>query len=187
MSRRSVICAQVVAILVVSAAVACDPQRAQRFYHETFEELCDGTPCGWERSAGTAEQAIWVETLHPGEHGLRLTGEVTVRGPGSTETSASDDLSMDVSVRCDPGSSLSTVVLIDDTTGERTLPASPPGTIVGIGGGDSEWHSRTLYLGPGTGTFNARIVAVVLIKTGAGECEIGDILIRDTIFVPDGC
>lgn len=187
MSRTSLIGARVVlAIIVVSSAIACEPQRTERFYHETFEGPCDGgpPPCGWERSMGPGE-ATWVETLLPGEHGLRLTGDVTVRGPGGTRTSASDLLSMRLSVRCDDSSNaLSAVVVLSDATGTYTLPVPSPGVLVWSGELVTDWQERTLDL-IGMGTFNTSIVAVVLMKTGAGSCEIGDILIDDLRFAAD--
>jgi len=59
------------AILLLSACPSFDPPV---YYQEDFEG-CAGA-CGWE-IAGPGTAAI-VATIHPGEHGLRLGGDVTV-------------------------------------------------------------------------------------------------------------
>jgi hypothetical protein len=65
-------------IAVVVSLGACRTRRRPRSIGEDFETVCDGTPCGWERVRGSPIKRS-VETIHPGEHGLRLTGESRAR------------------------------------------------------------------------------------------------------------
>ncbi len=178
MNRRSLLGTQAVLFVVVLAAVACDPDRVTHFYEEHFEGICytDGGVepfCGWERSSGEPGQATLVETVHPGEHALQLTGNVTVRGPGSNAISSGGNLVLRIAVRCDLGSTLMSDVVVNDTTGSRTfsnsLIASP------------EWAETCGFLGRGS-LSNARIVAFVFTKTGSGSCEMSDIVVDEDIF-----
>ncbi|GAB5541019.1 MAG: hypothetical protein RLO52_42550 [Sandaracinaceae bacterium] len=174
----------VVAVLV--AMVACDghafPERA---YHEEFETLCDGTPCGWEISRGDPDQATWVTTLHPGEHGLRLSGEVTVRGPGAMEE-APDVIqrmnpSLHVAARCDSGSRLQITVLATDRAG---VPARASAELPA----NTDWSGdATVLLMLDAVVVDARVTAVVIEKTGTGSCEISEITIDDGPLDQIGC
>jgi hypothetical protein len=176
--RRSI---PALAWLVVAGVVvgyACEPERAERVYYEDFEgELCDGAPCGWARSSGTAEQARWVETIHPGEHGLALTGDVTVRGPGSAATVFGPSILLQMVVRCDEGSRLGVDVVISDELGSRSLgvDAFAP----------TEWDEVSVTLGSGGEIGSSTITAIVFTKTGSGTCEIGEVIVDDLRFGDD--
>lgn len=162
----------------IVAGWACEPSRTERVYYEDFEgELCDGTPCGWERSSGTPEQARWVETIHPGEHALALTGDVTVRGPGSSATLFGPDILMQMTVRCDAGSRLAVDVVISDELGSRALgvDAFTP----------TEWDQVSVTLGDGGDISSSTIQGIVFTKTGTGTCEIGEIFLDDIFFGDD--
>lgn len=167
------------ALVLALVAVGCDAERTTPFYAEDFEMLCDGTPCGWERSVGAPDQATWVETVHVGEHALRLTGNVTVRGPGGDTTSTTSTLCARIAVRCDRNSFLVADIVINDAAGSRTFTEEPVQT-------RPEWILSSFPLGDGTGLRNSRVVAVVFTKSGSGSCEIADIVIEDQILL-GGC
>lgn len=178
MKRRSVICARaLLSVLVLIVTAACETDRVIPLYSEGFEVLCEGTPCGWMRSVGTPDQATWVETVHPGEHALRLTGEVTVRGPGSDAASrVSSTLTLQITVRCDLGSSLTADIVINDATGSR------PYTHRVVT--QQNWTQDICWFNTDGGP---RIVAIVLTKRGTGVCEIANIMIDDQFFIDSAC
>lgn len=164
------------ALAALIGALACEPEPfPSRPFYEDFETACDGTPCGWERSDGEASQAIWVESIHPGEHALRLTGEVTVRGPGADpdvpSTFSGTSLAVRVVARCDPGDTLAVDVLAIDASGGRHEMRS-------VINPESEW-TRVATGSATTGSFidGGRISAVIVRKNGPGVCEIGEIVI----------
>lgn len=172
-------------VAALLAMVACRPgPPPTRLYDEDFETLCDGAPCGWERTHGDATQAIWVETIHAGEHGLRLDGQVSVRGTRSgapADPVPVETLSVELTACCDIGNELRVdLVLIDEHGGTFTasafaMPArewSPPlGAPIVSRGGLAEV---------------AGVMAVAITKTGPGACEISELAI-DSIPLPVGC
>lgn len=154
-------------------ASGCGTPRVERLWLEDFEELCDGTPCDWTRVTGTAEQATWVETIHPGEHGLQLIDDVSVAGIGSETVSAAETLHGAATVRCDPGSTLTLELLVGDISGRRefTLDITSP----------SEWGEMEFNV-PDDGGFlfgDARVSAAVFNKSGSGSCEISEIYVDE--------
>lgn len=174
----------VVAILL--ALLACDPDLPPtRFYDEDFETLCEGTPCGWERTSGDATQATWIETIHPGEHGLRLEGQASVRGtnagPATGDLSAVETLSVELTARCDFGSELRVDLVLADELGS-TFTASA------LASPEAGWvpPAGVMVVSGAAGASVARVVAVGIAKTGPGACEISAIAI-DSVPLPDGC
>lgn len=173
------------AVVLLLSMIACYADPPTRIYVEDFETFCDGSPCGWERARGTADQATVVSTIHPGEHGLRLEGIVSVRGPAATEdddTIFGSFVDARIVARCDPGSTLTLDVLaVEPTTGivwtaTETVPAG------------SEWTDPiSVSLSFDGSPANARVTAVVLSKTGSGACEIDEIAIDDTDLDKTGC
>lgn len=178
MNRRSVICARaLLSVLVLIVTAACETDRVTPLYSEDFEVLCEGTPCGWVRSVGTPDQATWVETVHPGEHALRLTGDVTVHGPGSDAASpVSGTLWLQITVRCDLGSFLTADIVINDATGSRPYRHSVEA--------QQDWTQDICEIFTGGGP---RIVAIRLTKRGTGVCEIANIMIDDQFFIDSAC
>lgn len=168
------------ALAALIGALACEPDPfPNRPFYEDFETACDGTPCGWERSDGDASQAIWVESIHPGEHALRLTGEVTVRGPGADPevpaTFSGTRLSVRLVARCDPGDTLAVDVLAIDAFGARHELRS-------VINPESEWtRVATGFATSATFLDDARISAVIIRKNGEGVCEIGEIVLDGDI------
>ena len=153
---------------------ACGPDEPRpHVYFEDFETECDGAPCGWERSAGDADQATWIETIHPGEHALRFVGEVTVRGPAAPPMSrlaTSGAIFATLVARCDVGSALAMdVVLNDATLGAVVARAS----IVAR----EEWDTVDVAMMTDGAFTSATVSAVVITKSGGGACEIGEIVI----------
>jgi hypothetical protein len=168
------------------AMLACDPDlRPIRFYEDDFETLCDGTPCGWERTSGDESQATWVETIHPGEHGLRLEGQASVRGTNAAATTGArvdvETLSVELTARCDLGSELQVDLVLEDELGDtfvaRALAVPEAGWSPPLG-------AMVVAELPGVGV--TRVAAVGIAKTGPGVCEISAIAI-DSVPLPDGC
>lgn len=172
------------AVALMLAFVACESDAPPRFYRESFEMLCEGVPCGWSRTSGNADQATWIETIHPGEHGLRLIGDVSVRGPAvmGEEPIALGAAFVRVTARCDTGSMLRVDVVLADTVGSQITGSAlftPP----------EDWSSpfdAALSADvPLSGTAT-RVIAIGIAKTGTGACEISEIAIDDQI-IPSGC
>lgn len=184
MSRR--LAGQRLAWAIVGALVgfvACRPEPAARIHEEDFETLCDGVPCGWERTSGRADQATWIETIHPGEHGLRLEGETSVRGPGGPPLPSFDPrfLSLALTARCDAGSSLRVEVAITDDAGDTFFGFA-------IVTPAAEWEPPVpVTLTTDILRANAtRVMAVGISKTGEGVCEVSELAIDKSSFTP-GC
>jgi len=172
MTRRRVLSSWVL-LGVILAGYACEPDRRPPPYLEDFEgELCDGAPCDWSRTSGTPGQASYVETIHPGEHALQLTGDVEIRGPGNGLTLPGPEVLVRMTVRCDSGSRLSGALIITDDLGTRPLPI--PNVFA-----PTRWAETTVTVGGGGEIFESRLVAIELTKTGTGSCEIGEIMIRN--------
>jgi hypothetical protein len=169
----------------LAAYSACSDPPPPTIYYEDFESLCEGVPCGWERTRGEEAQATWIETIHEGEHGLRLSGEVTVHGPA---TIVEDDgflgtLTLHTAARCDAGSGLRIDLVFADAFGGRYNGFAQLGAL-------PEWTDevdvRTLAWEstmPGTIT---DVLGVTITKTGEGACEISSVLVSDVPFEP-GC
>ena len=163
--------------------LACDPAPPpERHWFESFEDECDGAPCGWERSLGDADQARWVETIHPGEHGLRLEGVVTVRGPGSPleRTQDFNFASVHAVARCDAGSFLEVEVVVASGAATRTGRA--------LINPEDQWRRVTEEpLTFDETAIEGRVTAVVIRKRGEGVCEVGELVVDDGAFLATGC
>lgn len=196
-----------VGVAGILVALACsDPAEPEpTLYAEDFEERCDGLPCGWSQIEGDRGQARWVETFHPGEHGIRLSGSgVTVRGPGSDAADASlafGTLQARLTATCDPGNRLVVRVgLVDasDAGGSPrtdTLEGRTPATV------PTDWGapvtlSLTAVSALGDGGFGAspflsgrfRITGVTISKEGSGACVISRIVVDDRLpMAAEGC
>jgi hypothetical protein len=175
-----------IAVAIAIAFVACEPEDApDPIYLESYEETDEnGLPLGWERTSGGPENAAYVETIHPGEHGIRLSGEVTVRGPGGEmrELPAEPDLLLHLSARCDLDSGLRVdVVLLDELGGLHTASAMP--------NPPDEWEmvdTLMIEIDDGTTLNIVGVSAIGIAKTGIGDCEISELIIDDRVYQP-GC
>lgn len=157
---------------VIVAGYACEPDRRVPTYLEDFEgELCDGAPCDWSRTSGTPGQARYVETIHPGEHALQLTGEVNVRGPGNDVVLPGPNVRVRMTVRCDAGSQMTLGIIISDELGTRPLRFEAFAPTV--------WTETTVTVGGGGEIAMSRLAAIEVTKTGSGSCEIAEIMIED--------
>lgn len=165
-------------VAVVVSLGACHDETPPAFYWEDFETVCDGVPCGWERVRGEPDQAIWIETIHPGEHGLRLTGEVSVRGPASEPDGTSADLfllDMMVSARCDPGSAIEIDVVFADELGGRHVATAYPYT-------EDDWidaGSTTLNFEDFVDARITHVTAIAIRKLGSGSCDVTTVAIEE--------
>lgn len=171
----------IVAALVAMYACGGGGPPKEYVYVEDFEVLCDEVPCGWERVAGGESQATWVETIHPGEHGLRLSGETSVRGPGSedeVEPFYTSDVRAVLAARCDGGSELVVEVIF---AGENGEPVVQHTTVAPY----ADWTGPTHGWLDGASDIRAtRVLAVGITKTGAGTCEISDLVLEVVDHTP---
>lgn len=197
-------------LFLVLAAVACgEPRPAQEFlWEETFEEVCDSDlPCGWEQIGGAPGDARYVmTTFHPGVHGLSLTGDASVRGPGG-ESGFSNfqfgSLEVRVTGRCDESAGINILLglaetLPDGTIGrvDMTMPASifPPSTWAETSASivvTSVGAFTDAGLAPPLPSGMLRVTSVTLTMNGPGTCEIAEILIDDPMMTTrsrdEGC
>jgi hypothetical protein len=197
-------------IFAILAVIACnEPRPPDEFlWEETFEEPCDdGVPCGWERIGGSAEDVRYVETsLHPGEHGIALSGEGSVRGAGGESMQVAFNLgTLEARIvgRCDAGAGIDVEVGIEQlapldagSAFDDTMPAT-----IFLPESWSEASqsipvtSASAFVDGGVGSMpglqELRITSVVLTMNGPGTCEIAEILIDATSTarrsLDDGC
>lgn len=184
-------------IAAILLALACDenePPPIRALYSETFDETCDGAPCGWERVEGEPDQAAVVSGAFEGDRAIALRGTgVTVRGPGrDTPVDAQlqfGSLQTRLRARCDAGGELRIAMVVSDETSTTGVVDVLEGTVTPAG----DWANATIGTltastaladggvsgGPFGGTRRIRILAVTLAKTGAGECAITEIQIGD--------
>jgi hypothetical protein len=161
---------------LATTAAACAGPDPVSLYRETFEDVCDGTPCGWEQVTGPAGAAIFVETL-PGEHGVRLIGDgVAISGPAEGdevqgETISPTNLQAHIVARCDEDAIIQIIVSMQDVTGtpvDMQTSLTPATT----------WNGDrpTMFLSarepPVTPVGFTDILGVILRKEGPGACEI---------------
>ncbi len=180
-----------IGVVIVLAFIACDPDAVpERYYREDFESLCESVPCGWERVRGDADQAQWISTIHPGEHALRLVGEVSVRGPGSEPIASPpsvNDLFVQLSGHCDIGSAIRIDVVMLDEFG-RTFNGTLSTSIRDPFESSSEWTSidARLTYDDASATTAASVIAIGITKTGPGVCDLSEIVI-DADMLRAGC
>ena len=186
-------------------ALACgdDSSGRQPIVRADFEDRCGDVPCEWEQTSGDSSQARYIETIHPGEHGMALSGDgVSIRGPGgdvTTTTFTFGSLEARLVARCDAGDSLSIVLgVIDETAAGGPRPDMLQGRAVppaAWGTGTSATLTLASPLGDGgfgggTGA-TLRITGLVITKNGPGQCEIAEITIDQfglfTDFSTRGC
>lgn len=165
-----------VGALALATIASCASPPGTPLYRATFEDVCDGTPCGWLQVAGPAGAAIFVETL-PGEHGVRLIGDgVAISGPvaGDEVTSGSispGGLQAHIVARCDAGAVLSIIVSMQDVSGEAIDMVSslrPAATW----DGQRPVLPLTALEPPVTPLAFSDILGVIIRKEGAGACEV---------------
>jgi hypothetical protein len=191
------------AVSAIVAVLACgDPEAVPpRLLLEDFEDTtdCGELPCGWEQIGGDDGQARYVETVHPGEHGILLLGAgVSVRGPGGEPHPVvlnQGTVEARVSARCQGGSSLILQAVVT-TDGEGGAPATD--TFEGRATPPEDWSGRDSSVvpmtasmaldpaspfgcgaagGPGCPSQMLRVTALIISKTGSGECAIDRIVI----------
>ena len=187
-----------VALGALLALIACnDAQPPELFvWEETFEDVCDGDlPCGWERIGGSAEQARYVRTsFHTGEHGLELTGDAQVRGPGSDPSAplfTFGSLEARFIARCDAGAGIDIIVGLAEVDADGVDTGRANMTELATVFPPESWTdtpaatlitSEGAFIDGGLGPpllSQVRVTSVVLSMNGPGRCEIGEILIDD--------
>ncbi len=165
----------VFALSALSAASCARPARTP-LYRETFEDVCEGTPCGWVQVAGPPGATLFVETL-PGEHGIRMVGDgVAISGPvmGDEvvgESIPAGDLQAHVVARCDEGAILSIIVSMQEVSGtpvDMVTSLRPAPTW----NGDRPVLPLTAREATVTVFGFTDILSVILRKEGAGACEV---------------
>ena len=170
-------------------APKCDDQKARLVvYEETFENLCDGAPCGWAVLQGPTGSVNTVTTIHAGETGVSFAGDaVIIRSNGSGNRGPNGAITFPLEVRgygrCDENSTLRIRVRTQDpvTSEQLTYLATPAfGT---------EWQAQVeSALVPVDGRSEVysdvgrSVLYVEIEKTGQGNCEIDDFEIGDAAF-----
>lgn len=183
-------------LALVLGGLACgddDAPQVPRLLYEDFEERCGDLPCDWTRLDGDESQARYVETIHPGEHGIRLSGSgVTVRGPGGMPRTAAltfGSLQAELTAICDGDSLLVIQVGISDALEGGGSPRSD--TLEGRVGPPTDWTAPILvtltatsalsdggFSGPTLGA-PIRVTGITVTKTGPGECYVDRIVVDD--------
>lgn len=172
-------------VAAMLCAIACRQGTGEDppFYLEDFESQCDGLPCGWEQIEGDRGQSRYVETIHPGEHGVELRGEgVTIRGEAMVEGTVSVSFSTVqalVVARCDRGDALTIRLAVVD------LSSGAIDTMVGAVSPAEDWEETPTVSLTGTGALspmsitgpNLRFTGITVSKTGTGACQISEIAI----------
>lgn len=181
MTGRALRAAAIAAVLASLGAAlpACGPSFTGVFWEERFESLCMGAPCGWVVAAGPVGSVLWVESL-PGEHGLALYGDrvailTTAEGEELGESRSTRDLTAHVGARCDTGADLEIEVTLDDLI---VGPVAFRGTVTpGASWSDGRRAAALTRVGGiGGGSFFFRdLLAVRILKSGPGVCEIDDL------------
>jgi hypothetical protein len=148
---------------------------------EGFEVACDGAPCFWTVQSGTPGAARWNETL-PGEHGVLMEGDpmAIVRDMSGVEL---DDpvnatvFAVELAARCDGVIDLTVEMSVESLASgdlETFTATFNPGSTW-----DGTLDSRTLTSSSGAfGIFFRDIVALRLVKLGAGTCEVDYLSVR---------
>ncbi|MEM9192600.1 MAG: hypothetical protein AAGF12_25720 [Myxococcota bacterium] len=183
----------IIAALVSAAACTQDVEPPARLLYETFDEPCDGLPCGYSQTMGPPGAALYGPGFHPGDGALTLRGNSTaVTGPGGESLqSGIDGLSLGtlearVFGRCDSGDSirLSAVIRHTSTSGVETEDIFDGRAILA-----SDWTtdepipiSASSVLDPMSpfSQFSIdplQVDRVLLEKTGSGECSISTLII----------
>lgn len=183
-------------IALIVGMLACgddDAPGVPRLLYDDFEERCGDLPCGWTRLEGDEGQAVYVETIHPGEHGVRLSGSgVTIRGPGGmprTSALTFGSLQMELTAICDPDSTLDLKLAVTEVLEGGGSPRTD--TLEGRVTPPSEWTGPILATLTATSalsdggfsgsTFGApiRVTGVTIAKTGPGECYVDRLVVDD--------
>jgi hypothetical protein len=165
-----------VALALGALASGCGGHAWDGLWHEDFEVVCDGAPCGWTQVAGPTGAATWIET-GPSEHGLLMTGlgvgvAISPAGLEQTGSDAVSSLKAHVVARCDRGAQLSLIVTVRNAVTSAQLDVSGTATF------PSEWDGTrttfTLFANDATNSTAQfdDVVTVVLHKEGPGSCEV---------------
>lgn len=150
--------------LALCASACCPPEV---FFAEDFED-CQGT-CGW--SVAGAGSASIVSTIHPGEHGLRLVGPVSIERRFSPVLRAGGSLSLISDCAAVGGS-----ITLAGEAGEETIP------ITFAAGASAEAGAGITFSGIGASlhTINGRLDVLALsISVAQGECAVDSIRIEE--------
>jgi hypothetical protein len=186
-------------VLAILIALACDPPAPPPapFYEQTFSEVCEGVPCGWEQISGTPGDVVFERTIHSSVGGITLRGNGTsVRGPAGERgpvTFRTGTLEALVAARCDVGNSLLFEVVVEasnqdggtsdtvDVLEGRVTPA--PDWTRPEAGNPALLTARTALV-PGSpfssmGEISARVIAITVTKTGGGSCTIDRVVLDE--------
>ena len=185
--------------------LACrDPDETRtRLFTEGFEERCDAIPCGWTQLEGPSGAVRYVETFHPGEHGLRIDAGAKANGPSGNVASVvlmSSSLQVAVSGRCERGARLEVEAALRDTAsgvadtfrGQGSLPETWGASrrVITITS-DSALVDGGLGGGFGALSVDIELIGLTLAVQGEGSCDV-DYVVVDAVgfgsgLFPDGC
>ncbi len=176
-------------VAMLALVASCGGPAGQALWRDDFETVCGGSPCGWTQVAGPAGAVTWVETV-PSEHGLELSGDgvaISRMAPGDEvigsdpviDSAGRPGVHAHVVARCDPGSTLTLIVTLQNVAG------GPPMDVSGNATYPSSWDgTRTTFDLFPTDPSNAMaqfvdILGVVFHKQGPGLCEVDYVSLAD--------
>lgn len=170
---------------LVLTSLGCGGDFPPRILFEDFEDVCDGAPCGWSVTEGSVDDVAYVETIHPGVHGLSLSGDaVTVSGPGEEETSfptlAIGSLQAEISIRCDDPDGRVVVRVLGEFISPDSVELFQGETFAEEGWGRFRFSlvGRSALAMP-VRSAEFRIANVTISKRGAGTCVVDTLEIDD--------
>ena len=156
----------------------CGTDDSVFFYRDDFEDLCEGTPCGWLQVRGEEGGVSLGETL-PGDRALVFTGDgVVARGEGMEPPSAAniEDMVLSSVARCDAGSTLRAEFTFERLGTEAIVTRSRDlGAFQDFQSGPLPARFESTLEGP---TSVARVAALLIFKSGTGTCELASITLE---------
>lgn len=187
------------------ALTCCDdrPPPPAHLLIEELENRCGELPCEWAQITGEPGQARYVETFHPGDHGIRLDGSgVSVRGPGGEPDQVLvtfGTVQAQLTAVCDPGSDLTVRIGLTQAM-DSGAATSRIDTLEGQVSPPPEWGGIVILSLTARGaladgglsgtTLNGsfRVTGITVSKAGPGSCVVSRIVIDDQLPRPDpGC
>lgn len=173
--------------LLLLPSCSNDPTYA---FVESFEEVCDGVPCGWQLQAGSTGSATYNETL-PGEHGLLLSGgpmAILRDLPGvelASNSYTTDAIVVDVAARCPDFDALTFEVTVE------LLASGELEVLTGTVSPSGSWDGTLDVVGltsasGGFGELFGDVVSIRILKTTTGTCELDYVALRMQSFLFEG-
>ncbi len=178
-------------LLIALFLIACPGNAPFRIVVESFEDVCEGDSlCEFEQVDGEPGDVTWIETIHPGEHGLRI--EAGARLVRSYEPRELRSLGFQagsaqgyITGLCEEGANIEVAIVMtddldytDEFRGTSTLWTEYDGTSFALVGASALDPNSPLNT---QGSVSIRPLALEIRVRGEGACEI-DHLTVDSYF-----